>query len=178
MKILEKPVKVSLVDTLTSNSWFSIVLESVMFPDGSKENHYTVRYPAPAVGIVARKDKEYLLLYQYRFRIGEYVWAIPSGGVNPGESLEDAAARELLEETGYKASKLEHLIHYNPSYGSSNQRFEIFIADEPVETEQPFNSKEVIEIKWFPKEQVFNMIFDNKIVDGFSLVGLLLDFLK
>ena len=114
---------------LHANPWFSILQQAVRRPDGSVGTHYTVHHARPAVGIVARENDRFLLIRQHRFIIDQLVWAIPSGNIEPGESAVDAAARELLEETGLEASSLRPLIHYFPTYGCSDQRFELFLAD-------------------------------------------------
>src|SRR5207253_2385792 len=95
--------------------------------------YYSIDFPNRAVCVVVRRGDEFLLIRQYRFIVDEHVWAIPSGGVENGESIVDAATREMEEETGYRPSTpLEHLVGYYPSYGSGNQRFELFLADDPV----------------------------------------------
>jgi 8-oxo-dGTP pyrophosphatase MutT (NUDIX family) len=126
---------------------------------------------------VRRRD-QFLFIHQYRVIVDEHVWAIPSGGAEKGESIEAAAAREMEEETGYRPSKpLEHLLGYYPSYGCGNQRFELFLAEDPVLVREP-DPREVIETRWFGKNEVLEMISRNGIVDGLSLTPLLFVLLR
>ena len=105
-----KPWSARIIDTLHRNPYFSLLLQHVIVPDGTERVYYTVDFPAPAVGVIARRGDDVLLVRQYRFIVDEFVWAIPSGGVSEGESVTAAAARELEEETGYRAGRIEPLM--------------------------------------------------------------------
>jgi ADP-ribose pyrophosphatase len=174
----KKPWSSKIVDTLLSNPYFSVLLQHVIVPDGSERVYYTVNFPAPAVGIVARRGADVLLVRQYRFIVDEFVWAIPSGGVAAGEDVVHAAARELEEETGFRAGRLEPLMHCYASYGSSNQRYEIFIADGLVDTGADADGNEVLEARWFTREELLALILENGVVDNLSLSPLLLVLLR
>lgn len=160
------------------NPWFSVQEQDVVLPTGQNLLYYTIRFPRPAVGIVVRRGDEYLLIHQYRFIVDEFVWAIPSGGVGEGESLETAARRELLEETGYEAGPLTHLHSYYASFGSTDQRFEIFLAEEPKLVSDRFDENEVISRRWFHRDDIVALIGRNGVVDGLSLTALLLVLLR
>ena len=170
--------KVEVLQTLTRNPWFGVLLQKITQPDGTSSPYYTIDFPNRAVGVVVRRGDEFLFIHQYRVIVDEHVWAIPSGGMEEGESAEAAAARELEEETGYRPSKpLRHLMHYYPSYGCGNQRFELFLAEDPVLVREP-DPREVIATRWFGKEDVLKMIGRNGIVDGLSLTPLLFVLLR
>jgi ADP-ribose pyrophosphatase len=160
------------VRTLTSNPWFAVLEQAVTRPDGSEVTYYTLDFPGPAVGVIVRRGDEYLLIRQHRFIVDEYVWAIPSGGVHAGESPEQAAVREVAEETGYRVGRLRHLLWYYPSYGCSNQRFELFLAEDPVAGPDPFDANEVMAVRWFSRAEVLELMWANGIVDGLSLTPL------
>ena len=166
--------KVELLDTLTRNPWFGVLLQKITYPDGSTAPYYTIDFPHRAVGIVVRRGDDFLFIRQYRFIVDEHVWAIPSGGAEKGEDPAAAAGREMEEETGYRPSKpLRHILGYYPSYGCGNQRFELFLAEDPVRVREP-DPKEVMSTRWFSKAEVVEMIRRNQIVDGLSLTPLLL----
>jgi ADP-ribose pyrophosphatase len=158
---------------LHQNPWFSVLQQEVIRADGSSGTHFTIHHPRSSVGIIAKRDKRYLLIRQHRFIIDQFVWAIPSGNIDPSETAAEAAARELLEETGLKATTLRHLLHYFPTYGCSDQRFELFITTDPEQSEQMLDQREVIRIQWFHQEEIVGMITKNDIVDGLSLVPLM-----
>jgi ADP-ribose diphosphatase len=163
---------------LHHNPWFSILEQDVTLPNGNHHTFYTIDFERPAVGVVVRRDDEFLLLYQYRFIVGKYVWAIPSGGIEIGETPEDAAIRELAEEAGYRAKSIRHLVDCYASYGCSNQQFMIYQCDDVEPLMQPIDHNEVISIKWFKRSELLQMLFKNEIVDNLSLSPLLLVLLQ
>jgi ADP-ribose pyrophosphatase len=164
----------SAVKTLLENPYFSILLQSITVPDGTARTYYTIQFPRPAIGVVVRRGTDFLLLRQYRFIVDEYVWAIPSGGVEAGESLEQAARRELREETGLVVTSVRPLMHCYASYGCSNQRFVIMLAEDPELSSAGFDRNEVISWRWFSREEVLKMVAANEIVDNLSLSPILL----
>ena len=173
-----KPWSSKIVETLLRNPYFSVLLQHVIVPDGTERVYYTVNFPTPAVGIVARRGTDVLLVRQYRFIVDEFVWAIPSGGVAEGEEVVAAAARELEEETGYRAGLLEPLMYCYASYGCSNQRYEIYLADDLEETGVAHDGNEVLEARWFSREELVELILSNGVVDNLSLSPLLLVLLR
>jgi 8-oxo-dGTP pyrophosphatase MutT (NUDIX family) len=171
--------KVEPIETLTRNPWFGVLKQKVTRPDGTVSPYYTIDFPNRAVGVVVRRGEQFLFIHQYRFIVDEHVWAIPSGGTEKGESFAEAAAREMEEETGYRPSKqLQHILSYYPSYGCGNQRFELFLAEDPVAVREVEDTDEVIRTRWFGKAEVLEMIGRNQIVDGLSLTPLLLVLLQ
>src|SRR5437764_15235625 len=96
--------KVEVLDTLTRNPWFGVLLQKVTQPDGSSEPYYTIDFPHRAVGVVVRRGDEFLFIRQYRFIVDEHVWGIPSGGRENRESTAAAAATEMEEQPWYRHS--------------------------------------------------------------------------
>src|SRR3989442_2889832 len=94
----EKPWQVRGTSTLHRNPYFSVLQQEVLVNREKQIDFYSIWFPRPAVGMVARRGTELLLLRQYRFLVEEDVCAIPSGGVAHGESVEVAAAPAVPEE--------------------------------------------------------------------------------
>lgn len=169
----DRPWKARVTGTREKNPYFSVLMQDVTVTDGSHRPYYTIHFPKPAVGIVARRGDDFLLVRQYRFIVDEYVWAIPSGGAGEGETLEEAASRELEEETGYACRSLKPLLYCYASYGCSDQRFEIFLADDVYETGTRFDPNEVMDVRWFSRAELRDLIAQNGVVDNLSLSPLL-----
>jgi 8-oxo-dGTP pyrophosphatase MutT (NUDIX family) len=169
-----KPWVASEKKPLHQNPYFNVVQQQVRLPDGSKTEFFSIDFPRPAVGIVPIHNGRVLLLRQYRFIVEEFVWAIPSGGIHPGESARQAAARELCEETGHRAKRLRRLQSFYASYGCGNQVFEIYVAENLTPTSEPFDRNEVIGLRWFTRTELMSLVARNGIVDGLSLAPLLL----
>ena len=153
--------------------WFAVVRQRVRLPDRSHRLYHTLDFPRPAVAVVLRRGDQFLLIRQYRFIVDENVWAIPSGGVEPDETLEEAARREMIEETGYDSAELEHLMGFYASYGCGNQRFEVFLADNPELLDTRPDPNEVMAIRWFPRERILAMLMGDEICDALSLAPLM-----
>lgn len=153
--------------------WFRVLRSAVARPDGSIADFHTLDFPRPAVSILLRDEADrVLLIRQHRFIVGRDVWALPSGGVEDGEFPEAAAARELVEETGFAAGRLSHLLSYYPSYGVSNQVFHCYLAESPRPV-RAFDSNEVSHTTWRTPPEIRDLIRSGEIPDGFSLTPLL-----
>lgn len=168
-----KRIQAALRAVLHENPWFRLLKQDVELPDSSHCDYFTLDFKKPVVAIVARRGSEYLLVHQDRFIIGQMSWEIPAGFAEEGEALEDAVRRELLEETGFTAKRVTHMMTYYPSDGTSNQRFEAFLAEEVEHVTDAFDENEVTEHRWFPQKEVERMIRSNEIVDGLTLPALL-----
>ena len=159
--------------SVSENPYFRVLQSRVRMANGRDTTYYTLDFLRVAVGMVARRPGEILLIRQYRFIVDEFVWAIPSGGAEKDEDLAAAAARELYEETGYRADHISKIQSYFPSYGCGNQEFHLFLAEGFTRAPEPFDRNEVLEVRWFPEEEVKRMIACGHIKDGLSLTPLL-----
>lgn len=160
------------------SDWVSLSLVDVEVPDGARFDHHVVRLPRPAVGVVVTGagptgEASVLLLWRHRFITGSWGWEVPAGGVDPGEDLETAAAREVLEETGWEAGPLRRMHGYHPSNGLSDQRFELYAADGASYVGEPTDSSESSKVEWVPVATVRELLAGGEVVDGLSLTALL-----
>jgi ADP-ribose pyrophosphatase len=173
----KKPWRIRDSEVAHKNPYFSVLRQHVEVAGSNDRTYYTIAFPRPAVGVLATRAADILLIRQYRFIVDEYVWAIPSGGTDASETPAEAAARELREETGYTAAKISPFMNCYASYGCSNQRFEIFLAEE-LSQAAGFDTAEVLEIRWFTRNEAVEMVEANAIVDNLSLSPILLFLLR
>jgi 8-oxo-dGTP pyrophosphatase MutT (NUDIX family) len=159
---------------LYTSDRLNLRLADVELPDGTRFDHHVVRLPRPAVGVIDR-ERGVLLLRRHRFITDTWGWEIPAGGVDPGETLEQAAERESVEETGWRPLDLAWLGFSHPTNGLMEQRFEYFIAP-GAEHVGDFDRTETESIAWFAPEDVRLLIEQGEIPDGLSLTALALAF--
>jgi 8-oxo-dGTP pyrophosphatase MutT (NUDIX family) len=164
--------RVETARAVLETKYFRVVRSAVRRPDGSLADYHTVDHPRPAVAVILRDGGRLALIRQHRFIVERDVWALPSGGVDERETPEAAARRELVEETGYEARSVTHLLSYYPSYGVSNQVFHCYLAEGAVAA-RAHDANEVQAVAWFEPDAVRAMIAAGDIPDGFSLTPLL-----
>jgi 8-oxo-dGTP pyrophosphatase MutT (NUDIX family) len=163
---------------LYDSEWMRLVLVDVEIPGVDRFDHHVVRYPQPASGTVVHDPvRGVLLLWRHRFITDTWGWEIPAGAVDEGETLEEAAARETLEETGWRPGPLRRIGWSYPSTGLMDQRFFYFLADGATFV-QEVDSPEVDRVEWKPVDEVRQLVGGEGLCDGLSVSGLALALAK
>jgi ADP-ribose pyrophosphatase len=127
-----------------------------------------------AVAILPLVDAEHVcLLRNVRPATGETLWEIPAGTLEPNEPIEQAAARELAEETGYRAGRLHKLHAFYPSPGILSERTHLFLAEELTQGEMHLEADEAIEPHVVAWSQALAWCLDGTIRDAKTLVAIL-----
>jgi len=158
---------------LYESDWVTVALADVELPDGRRFGHHVVRVPQEAAAAVVHDaERGILLLHRHRFVVDAWGWEIPGGRIDEGETPEQAAARETLEETGWRPGPLRSLFAYHPASGLSDQRFHVFLAEGATFECEP-DLVETDRVEWLSLEDVRRLIDGGEITDGFSLTGLL-----
>jgi ADP-ribose pyrophosphatase YjhB (NUDIX family) len=159
---------------LYTSPWVNLHLVDVEVPGGPRFEHHVVRMPFPAVGtVVISPEREVLLLRRHRFITDTWGFEVPAGRVEDGESLEDAARRETLEETGWAPGPLRHLVTYHYANGLSDGRFSLFAAEGATHVGEPSDPAESAEVVWAPVERVRELLAGGEVRDGLTLTALL-----
>jgi ADP-ribose pyrophosphatase len=133
-----------------------------------------VHHPGGA-GVVAIFDDHTLpLVRQYRHPTVRYMLELPAGRLSPPERPEECAARELEEEIGVRAGRMEKLTEFFTSPGFCEEKLWIYLATDLTETEQNLEGDEMLEIVRVTFERAFEMISDGEIEDAKTIIGLML----
>jgi len=130
-----------------------------------------VRHAGSAVMMPVDEKRRILLVRQYRLPARAHLWELPAGKLDPGETPLQAARRELIEETGYRARRWKKLISFYPSPGFVSEKMTIFLATDLTAGEAQPMDDERIETRWFSASQVLQMIRSNTIRDSKTIVG-------
>ena len=169
-----KPWQVLARRTIYDSEWVGLQHVDVRLPDGKiiHDMHVvTYRHHAAAV-IPIRADGKILLIDHYRFQTDTRGWEVPAGRIDEGETPEQAAMREMQEESGHRAESLKYLGRYHPSNGSGDQVFHAFVAHNVERVGEIQDTNEVMGLQWFSPKQVRELILRNEILDGFTLTAL------
>lgn len=152
---------------------FELVRREAALPNGACTRIDLIRHPGAAAIVALNAREELLLVRQYRPVLGEWIWEIPAGTRDPGESAADCAARELVEETGWRAGRLERLGAITPLPGYCDERVVLFLATELVKARRQLDADEVIELHATPFDAALGMAFDGTIQDAKSIIALM-----
>ena len=118
-------------------------------------------------------DGRVLLVRQYRYAVGEFLWELVAGHIEPGESPLRAARRELQEETGYHAGQLERLLSFYPTPGFLTEKMHLFRATRLRAGRARPEFDETLETRAFALAELRRMLRRGQLQDGKTLVGLL-----
>ena len=155
------------------NRWLSLREDLVKLPNG-RTTIYGVVSCGECVGVLPFLDPDTVLLVgQYRYVAGRTTWEMPTGGVHAGESVEEAAQRELGEEIGYRAGRLTRVSTYHTSKSVMDETACLFLGEEMVKLALPPDETEFIEIRPFSFRQVLGLVLSGEIVDSMTIIAVL-----
>jgi len=138
---------------------------------GFKIKRSVVRHAGSAVMMAVDGQRRILLVRQYRLPAARYMWELPAGRLDPGEKPLEAAKRELIEETGYRARRWTKLASFFVSPGYVDERMTIYLAENLVAGVATPMDDERIETRWFPAAEVERLIETGKLDDAKTIVG-------
>ncbi len=164
--------------TVYSNRWLEATESVVTLPSGHVTLYGIVR-TAHCVGILPLVGSTHVILVrQFRYVARRFTWEMPTGGVHPGESLEDAARRELREEAEVEALVMRPLLSFDTSKSVVEETAHLFVASVDgaatgLVSHAERDDTEEIERQIFSLEQAYAMCASGDIVDGMTIVALL-----
>jgi 8-oxo-dGTP pyrophosphatase MutT (NUDIX family) len=154
------------------SAWVRVGQVDVELPGGERYWHHVVRLHRAAAVVLLDDRDQVLMLWRHRFVPDRWGWELPGGLVDADEEPADAAARELEEETGYRARHVEHLGTFQPMPGNVDAEHFVFVGTEPERVGDPTDLSEATRVEWVPLESVAAMIDAGEIWNASSLVAL------
>ncbi|WP_028544176.1 NUDIX domain-containing protein [Paenibacillus taiwanensis] len=143
----------------------SLEVDTVTLPDGSQATREIVRHPG-AVAVLAIQDEKMVVVEQYRKPLGKSQVEIPAGKLDAGERPEDAARRELEEETGYKTETLVHLGSFYTSPGFADEIIHLYAAEQLIAGEMHTDEDEFLEVSALTLTEAYDAIRAGRISDA------------
>lgn len=163
-------------DRVYSGRIISVDLDQVRFPDGSVGVLEMIRHPGasavvPVLGEMGA-DPEVLLIRQYRYAAEGYLYEVPAGRLDPGEAPADCAHRELQEETGYTASRVDHLFTMFTTPGFTDEKIHLFLATGLQAGQAHREADEFVELAPMRLSQALGLIEKGEIQDAKTALAL------
>ncbi len=148
-----------------------LYVDEVELPNSHRATREVVRHPGASAVLVV-DDRGFLVLErQYRYPIDKLLWEIPAGKLDKGEPPLNCAKRELKEETGLIAKEWQELGYIYTTPGFSDEKIYLFFAKVFEKGEQHLDEDEFVEMKYFSREDVENMITTGEIVDSKTIAA-------
>jgi ADP-ribose diphosphatase len=151
----------------------SLHLDEVEEPGGVRAMREVVRQRGSVAALAVSADDRVVLVRQYRYAVDDALWELPAGRMDPGETPEQAARRELVEEVGLEAGVVEPLAVFYTTPGFCDELMHVFRATELRQVPPRPEDDERIEPRWFGLDEALTMVERGEIREGKTLVALL-----
>lgn len=163
--------------TLDSQEVFSgrllhVYQDNILLPDGRRSTREYIKHPGAVVAIPYLDDNRIVMVKQYRYPVGAVMLELPAGKIDPGESPDDTAQRELAEEIGYQSDRLLPVCRIHSCVGYSDELLHLYWAGNLKASQQHTDDDENLAIVTLPAEDAIAAAFNGEITDAKTLIGL------
>jgi|SRR6516162_5090659 ADP-ribose pyrophosphatase len=175
-----KKAKVLKSEMIYEGKVFGVRADAVEEPSGVKATRVVITHPGSVVVLPVLDDGRILLIEQYRHATRQYLWELVAGRIDAEETVKEAAARELKEETGYSAKRFSEFLDIWPTPGFLEERMHLLLAEGLTEGKAAPEEDEKIISHAYTVEELKQMMKSGRLQDGKSIAGILyyLTFLK
>lgn len=156
----------------------SFGIEEVELPSGRRCTFDVLLHPGAAAAVVFTSGTRIVMLRQYRHAVGLWLWEIPAGKLDPGEKPDECIAREIEEETGFRARRLEPLGVMVPAPAYTDERIWLYEATDVEAGTMAHGADEEIEVHQMEFDDALAMIERGEIIDAKTIAGLHLAFVR
>ncbi len=155
------------------DGWVGLRIDTLRFPSDRESTTEVVEHPGGVTLVAFHPDGRLLLVRQYRHPAGRSLLELPAGTLDPGESPESCAERELQEETGYRPARLERLGGFYTAPGYCSEYLHVFLASDLIESRLE-GDEEAINLEPTPLEEALRLVAVGEIEDAKTAAALLL----
>lgn len=171
-----KKAKILKSEVIFVGKSFGVRRDELIEPTGVRTMREVVTHPGSVVVLPVLSDGRIVLVRQYRHAVGQYMWELVAGRMEKGENPKQGAARELVEETGYRAKKLTVFLDIVPTPGFLQERMYLLLAEGLTSGKARPEEDEKLIVGTYSKKQLEEMIRTGKMRDAKSIAGLLFYF--
>jgi ADP-ribose pyrophosphatase len=147
-------------------------LDTVTLPNGQEATLEMLRHPGASAVVPLKDDGMVVLIHQYRYASGGYLYEVPAGKLAPGEPPEVCARREVEEEVGYRVGRLDYLTTIFTAPGFCDEVIHLYLATDLTPCPQNLDHDEVLEVVEIPFDEAMAKIRDTTIRDAKSIAAL------
>ena len=148
--------------------------DTVKVPNGNIVTWDFIGHKGAAAVVAVNAEGKLLMVRQFRNALDRETLEIPAGGLeNVNEPTDAAAARELEEETGYKAGRLEYLLTIRTTVAFCNEKIDVYVADDLIPSKQNLDEDEYINVEEYDIDTLVQMVYEGKIQDGKTVAALM-----
>jgi ADP-ribose pyrophosphatase len=155
---------------------FGVRRDELIEPSGVRTMREVVTHPGSVVILPVLPDGKIVLVRQYRHATAQYLWELVAGRMEKGEDPKRGAARELIEETGFRAKKLTVFLDFFPTPGFLEERMYLLLAEDLTAGEAQPEEDEKLSVGTYSRTQLEEMIRTGRMKDAKSIAGLLFYF--
>ncbi len=170
-KLWEKEIKSEMI---YKGTLLGLRRDTVKLPDGRQSTREVVEHPGAVAVVAITKDKELVMVRQFRKPTGKVLLEVPAGVPKKKESPEDCARRELEEETGFHAKKVRKIWEGYASPGYSDELIQFCLAEDMTRMKQKTEEDEFIEVDLVDLDLCVDLLKNGKIRDNKTMIGIMI----
>src|SRR5699024_3281222 len=161
-------------DEIYNGRLLHVFSDEVRLPNSSTTTREWIKHRGAAAVLPVFNDGSVMLIKQFRYPVGQTLHEVPAGKIDDGENPEQAAVRELKEETGLLCDNIHYLAPFYPTIGYSSEIIHLFCAWNLTETDQRVDDEEFLKLNRTPFHKTIEMVYSGDITDGKSMINILL----
>jgi 8-oxo-dGTP pyrophosphatase MutT (NUDIX family) len=155
------------------NRWVRLSLVDVQAPNGERWEHHVVQLDRVAIAMLVNERDEVLMLHRYRFAVDQWGYELLGGLVEDGESPAATAAREAVEESGWRpTSEPEHLASFEPMPGMVRAHTDVYLFRGAEKVGEPTDTEEAGTLEWVPLDRVRQLLQRNELLGGGTIIAV------
>lgn len=150
-----------------------VFFDEALLPDGTTSTREWIKHPGASAVLPVFENGDVMLVRQFRYPMAQVFYEVPAGKIDPDESADSTAKRELREEAGLRCQNFEYLGHLYPGIGYSDEIIHLYIAWDIAAFEQQVEKEEFLIKEKVPFSEAVEMVHRGEISDGKSMVALM-----